>query len=76
MFTLLHLLANYRAVSVVCMETLNKNRSHSLYHLTLLERSMLCVYRLHIVISDYLSTGRVPTPATVNAREPIILCGS
>ena len=29
-FTLLHLLANYRAVSVVCMETLNKNRSHSL----------------------------------------------
>ena len=26
-FTMLHLLANYRAVSVVCMETLNKNRS-------------------------------------------------
>ena len=26
-FTMLHLLANYKAVSVVCMETLNKNRS-------------------------------------------------
>ena len=28
-FTGLHLLANHRAVSVVCMETLNKNRCSS-----------------------------------------------
>lgn len=52
-FTMLHLLANHRAVSVVCMETLNKNR-------------------LHIVMTDYLSTGSVSTPTSVNAREPII----
>jgi hypothetical protein len=50
---MLHLLANHRAVSVVCMETLNKNR-------------------LHIVMTDYLSTGSVSTPTSVNAREPII----
>lgn len=53
-FTVLHLLANHRAVSVVCMETLNKNR-------------------LHIVMADYLSTGSVPAPASVNAREPILM---
>jgi hypothetical protein len=52
-FTVLHLLANHRAVSVVCMETFNKSR-------------------LHIVMADYLATGTVPGPASVNAREPII----
>ena len=28
--------------------------------------------RLHIVLTDYLSTGAVPSPASVNAREPIL----
>lgn len=52
-FTLLHLLANYRAVSVVSMETLNKAR-------------------LHLLISTYLGTGRVPSVKAVNVREPIL----
>ena len=30
--------------------------------------------RLHIVMKDYLSTGRVPSPASANGREPIITC--
>ena len=54
-FTILHLLANYRAVSVVSMETLNKSR-------------------LHLVMSTYLRTGRIPEVAWVNAREPVVLC--
>ena len=53
-FTFFHLLANYKAVSVVKMETLNQNR-------------------LHTVISDLLSSGKVPDPASTNAREPIVL---
>ncbi len=56
-FTMLHLMANYRAVSVVSMETLNKNR-------------------LHLVVSTYMKTGKVPSVKWVNAREPVVLCKS
>lgn len=74
-FTVLHLLANHRAVSVVCMETLNKNRSpHSQSSQQNMYIYTCSVCRLHIVMADYLSTGSVPAPASVNAREPILMC--
>lgn len=53
-FTFLHLYANYQAVSVVKLETLNRKR-------------------LHILMSDYLATGHMPSPASVNTREPILM---
>ena len=28
--------------------------------------------RLHIIMDDYLSSGKVPSPASANAREPIL----
>ena len=72
LFTILHILANHRAVSVVCMETFNKNRLVLLLSPLSLPISLsLCIYRLHIVMSDYLTTGHVPSPTSVNSREPI-----
>lgn len=75
-FTFLHLLANYRAVSVVCMETFNKNRS--LLIILMWNNISLYMYycRLHITIVHYLRHGVVLDPTTVNSIEPVIRCNN
>ena len=47
MFTLLHLLSNYWAVSVVTMETLNKGRLHLLVSTYLNTGSVLSVRKIN-----------------------------
>nr|XP_022344974.1 RUS1 family protein C16orf58 homolog isoform X1 [Crassostrea virginica] len=53
LFTVLHLVANYSAVSSVVMETLNQAR-------------------LHILVREYLHSGRVLSLQEVNQREPVL----
>ncbi|XP_061188413.1 RUS family member 1-like [Saccostrea echinata] len=52
-FTMLHLFANYSAVTSVIMESLN-------------------LARLHILVKDYLQTGRILSPEEGNYREPVL----